>query len=176
MAFAPALIPLIPTILGVGSAAVAGVSSLEGGNYQAAVARNNALIAERDAAAASEASQKEAARSDKEYAALIGEELAAQGASGLDVLGRTQVMTREAQARTGAAQAVDIRNQGTNQSRKFLQDAADYRAAGAQARTQGIIGAVGAGLSAAGAISNGFGGTKSLVTRGRKTPWNRGSG
>lgn len=171
MAFAAPLIPLLPTILGAGSAAVAGISSLQNGNYQAAVARNNAMIAERNAASASEASQKEAARSDKEYAALLGEETAAQGASGLDLLGRTQVMTREAQARVGADQAVDIRDRGLNESRKFLQDAADFRAAGKQAKTQGIIGAVGAGLQAGQAIADHFGSTKSLVTRGRKMPW-----
>lgn len=171
MAFAAPLIPLLPTIIGVGSAVATGVSSIENGNYQAAVARNNALIAERNAAAASEASQLEAARSDKEYAALSGEELATQAASGLDVLGRSQVATREAQGRVGSEQAVDIRNRGTNEARKFLQDAADYRAAGSQAKTQGILGAVGAGLQAGSIIADKFGGTKSLVTRGRKMPW-----
>jgi hypothetical protein len=171
MAFAAPLIPLLPTIMTVGSAAVTGATSLAGGNYQAAVARNNALIAEHNSAAASEASQMEAARSDKEYAALLGEETSAQAASGFDILGRTQVATREAQARVGDMQAVDIRNRGTNEARKFLQDAADYRAAGKQARMQGILGAVGAGLQAGQTIADHFGGTKSLVTRGRKMPW-----
>lgn len=176
MAFAAPLLPLLPTIIGASSAALSGISSLQNGNYQAAVVRNNAAIAERNAEAASEASQMEAARSDKEYAALGGEELAAQAASGLDVLGRTQVMTREAQTRVGQQQAVDIRNRGTNESRKFLQDAADYRAAGSQAKTQGIIGAIGAGLKVAGTISNQFDGSKSLVTRGRSMPWSRKGG
>jgi hypothetical protein len=41
---------------------------------------------------------------------------------------------------------------------------------------QGILGAVGAGLQAGQTIADHFGGTKSLVTRGRKMPWNRKGG
>lgn len=137
----------LATALTVGSAALTGVSALQQGYYQAAIAKNNAKIAEANAAAASEAGQREAMRSDREYAALRGEQAAAAAASGLDILGRTQLQTRSMTLRVGREQATDIRGRAQNEARQSLQEAANFRAEGRQAKTQGIVTAVGSALS-----------------------------
>lgn len=149
MAFAPALIPLIPTLLTAGGAAVSAISSIQGGNYQAAVARNNARIAEENAARASEAAQRTAQRSDQDYAALLAEQLAAQGASGFDILGRSQLSARELTKRTGRLAAMDITAEGAAEARRAQQEAANFRSEGKQARLQGYIGGAGALLKGA---------------------------
>lgn len=164
MAFAAPLIPLIPTILGAGSAIAEGVGSIQNGYYQAAVMKNNAAIAEYNAASTSEASQREAGRSDREYAAQLGSQLAAQGASGLDILGRTQVATRNVTRRVRSEAAGDIRMQGTNEARGMMQDAANFRGQGRQAKTQGLIGGIGSFVKAGALVSDRFGGTGSLAT------------
>lgn len=165
MAFAAPLLPLLPTLLTAGSAAIGAVSAISNGNYQAAVLRNNAIIAERNAAKISEASQKEALRSDQDYRALLGEQLAAQGASGLDILGRSQIGARRLTTRTGRLAAKDIRDEGETGARNRLQEAADMRSEARQAKLQGYLTAAGTVVGAAGDI---FGPTGTLTSRGKR--------
>lgn len=139
MAFLPALAPLLPTLLTAGAAGVSAITSIQNGNYQAAVARNNARLAEENAARESEAAQREAQRSDQDYRALLGEQLAAQGASGLDILGRSQVAARTLTERTGRRAAMDITTEGEAAARRSLQESANFRAEGRQARLQGYL-------------------------------------
>lgn len=139
MAFAAPLIPLLPTILTAGTAVAGAVSAVQGGNYQAAVARNNARIAEENAARQSEAAQRTAQRSDQDYRALLGEQLAAQGASGFDILGRSQANARALTKRTGRHAAMDIIDEGEASARRSLQESANFRAEGRQAKLQGYL-------------------------------------
>ena len=167
-AFAAANAGTIATVLGVASAAVTGVSAIQQGNYQAAVAKNNALIAEQNAASASEAAQLEQLRSDREHAALLGEQLAAQGSSGLDVTSRSFGRSRMLTRRVRGEAARDIRTQGQFAAMGSLQDAANFRAQGVAARRQGMATAIGAGLSAGSDIVR----QGSLVRRsGGRRPW-----
>lgn len=125
------------------SAGLGALSSIQQGRYQAAVGRNNARIAEENAARASEAAQREGMRSDQDYRALLGEQLAAQGASGFDILGRSQVAARRLTEKTGRMAAADIRAEGTSDARRSLQEAANFRAEARQASRQGYISAAG---------------------------------
>jgi len=180
MAFVAPLLPAIGSFLGSAEGIIAGIGTLftgftavQQGNYQAAVAKNNAAVAESNAASESEASQRQAMRSDQEYAAALGEQLAAQGASGFDVLGRTQMATRGRTAETGRETALDIRTQGTNTARRFMQDAANFRSEADAAKKQGWTTAIGAGLDYAQQGSKSESVSDSLVTRKkRKMPWN----
>lgn len=169
MAFIPPLIPIIGSFLATsgGAAAMTGLtagigalSSIQAGNYQAAVGRNNARIAEENAARIAEAAQGEAQRSDQDYRALLGEQLAAQGASGFDVLGRSQVAARRLTMKTGRAAAKDIIDEGHSGARRSLQEAANLRAEAKQAKLQGYF-------SAAGQIAQGASQVGTLV-RGRR--------
>lgn len=170
MAFiAPLAAAAIPALTSTGGmAALTGlttgvgmVSSLQQGNYQAAVSRNNARIAAENAARISEASQRESLRSDQDYRALLGEQLAAQGASGLDLLGRSAVDARRLTMRTGRLAAKDISEEGTGRSRQMLQEAANFRSEGKQAKTQGYISAAGQFLQGASSFGN-------TLVRGRR--------
>lgn len=128
-------------LTGVG-AGVAGLSAIESGNYQAAVAKNNAAIATENAGRASEAAQRQLMRSDQDYRALLGEQLAAQGASGFDILGRSQSEARALTERTGRLAAMDITQQGDTAARQSLQEAANFRGQGKQAQLQGYVSGV----------------------------------
>lgn len=163
--------------LTLGTAAFTGYTAIQQGKYQAAVARNNAKYAEQNANLTSEASQREQMRSDQDYRSALGEMEAAQSASGLDILGRTQLRSRNTTRRSGRQAALDIRQEGTAGARRFLQDAANFKAEGRAAKAQGYTTAIGAGLGAAKDISSQFGWTDSLVSsrRGGRRPWNQSS-
>lgn len=126
------------------TAAITAGTAISNGNYQAAVARNNAQIAAENAARMSEASQIEAQRSDIDYRTLLAEQLAAQGASGFDILGRSQLTARKLTQRTGRRAAADIIDEGTAGARRGLQEAANFKGEARQARTQGYMSGVGA--------------------------------
>lgn len=151
-AFAAANAGTISTVLGVASAGISGISAIQQGNYQAAVARNNAIIAEQNAARASTAAQVEQSRSDKEYAAMAAAQLASQAASGLDIGSRSLSQGRQLTRRTGRRAAFDIYNRGTTDSRNFLQDAANFRSEGTAAQRQGYMSAIGSTLSASASL------------------------
>jgi hypothetical protein len=118
MAFAPAMM--------IAGTAIQGISAFTQGMYQSAVAKNNAKIAEENAQRNSYASQIEQMRSDREYDAQEGALLAAQSASGLDVLGHSQVMSRANLARVRGEQAHDIRMQSYYDVRNFQQEQANF--------------------------------------------------
>lgn len=148
MAFIPPLIAAAVPILTstAGAAALTGLgagltalTSVQQGNYQAAVAKNNARIATENAARTSEASQREAMRSDQDYRALLGEQLAAQGVSGFDILGRSQTEARQLTERTGRRASTDITQEGAAGARRSLQEAANFRGEGHQAKLQGYL-------------------------------------
>lgn len=165
-AWAAANAGTISTALSAASATVSGVSAIQQGNYRAAVAKNNALIAEQNAVRASTAAQLEQGRSDREYAAALASQVAQAGASGLDSNSASFVRGRQLTRRTGRQAAVDIFNRGTTDARNLMQEAANFRGEASAARTQGYMNAVGAGLSAGAGIMH----NKSLLSRngGRK--------
>lgn len=167
MAFVAPLIPVAASFLASSGGAAAmtsltagigALTSVQQGNYQAAVGRNNARIAEENAARIAEAAQGEAMRSDQDYRALLGEQLAAQGASGFDILGRSQAAARELTARIGRLAAKDIMAEGRSGARRSLQEAANLRGEARQAKLQGYVSAAGQlmqGASQAGTLIRG---------------------
>lgn len=163
----------LPVALAAGAALFGGISAYQQGRYQSEVAKNNAQVATRNAELQSEASQIEGMRSDQDYAAALGETLAAQGASGFDILGRSQLASRAVTQRAGRAAAGDIRAQGTAQARGSLQDAANFRAEGRAAKMQGTTALIGSVLEAGSSVAKGTGLTKSLVSSGgrKRRPW-----
>jgi hypothetical protein len=158
MAFAAPLLAAVPAFLGsttglaalgLASGGIAAASAISNGNYQAAVAKNNARIMEQNAARLSEASQVEAQRSDRDYRALLAEQAAQQGVSGFDILGRSFQRAQLTTRQTGRRAASDIRLEGEAAAQGKLQEAANERAAGRQARIQGYTSAAGSLLGAA---------------------------
>jgi hypothetical protein len=161
----------ISTALAAAATAVTVASSVQQGHYQAAVAKNNALIAEQNAAKASEAAQQEAQRRGMESGALLAQQLAMQAASGIDVGSKSFLQTRQLTQRVGAQEQKDIAGQGSSAARRLLQDAANYRSEASAASKQGTINAIGAGLQFGSDIFN----KGSLASRKTtKMPWDTG--
>ena len=140
----------IGTALSVGGALMGGLSAMQQANSQAKVAENNAQIAADNAARETTATQERIVQSDNELKALMGEQLATQSASGLSVSGRSQMLTRKKTHEIGRQDALNINEQGTQTSRNFLQQSADFKneasqakSAGKNAMLQGVIGAAG---------------------------------
>lgn len=138
MAFAAPLLPFLGTFLTAGSAALTGISAYGQSKYQANVAKNNAKIAEENAARAADATQKEQLRSDREFRVQLGEQLAIQSASGLDILGLSQMKTRANLRRVRGEAASDIRQKGATDVANLFQEAANYKSEASAAKQQGL--------------------------------------
>jgi len=169
--------------LAIAGGLVSAFSSIQQGNYQAAVARNNAIIARQNAAETSQSSQEQAKREDEQNAVLLAEQIAAQGASGLDIASRSFSEGRALTEASGRLEALDITRKGTSAARQLLQDAANYRAAGKQAKLQGYLNAAGTLLNTASDAAGGkFGnlgsaasGVKASLIGGKRKsyPWDK---
>lgn len=129
------------TALSIGGTVLAGVGQMQSASLQSQIARNNQRAAMANAEAASIAAQQKQVRSDYEYAALLGQQEAAQGASGLDILGATQLRTRALTGRTRSVAAQDIRRAGEVEAGGFLGDAQNYGIGARNASLQGLISA-----------------------------------
>ena len=136
MAFAAPLLPF----MAIAGTAVEGASSFMQSRYQGQVAKNNAKIAEANANRASYASQIEQMRSDREYLSANSSVMATQAASGLDVLGGSQRMTRANLARIRGEAASDIRMEGLYDVGNLMQEQANFLGESRAARTQGWMG------------------------------------
>ena len=160
-----------PLLLVAGSAFQA-FSGYQQAQYQSQVAKNNRQIAELNAARASEAAQREQMRSDQEYAGMLGEQEAIQSASGLDVLGRSQLAVRNQTRKARGLAAQDIRRQGDQQVAGYFQEAANFAAEASAAKAQGVASLVKGALDIGGAAAGGkLKGFSSLLSKKKKTPW-----
>jgi hypothetical protein len=143
----------LPLALSVASSAIAGVSQFQQSQYQSAVAKNNARIAEENADRASYASQMEQMRSDRELRAEQGTLLASQAASGFDILGRSQIMSRHNLERVRGEQALDIRQQGLYDVRNFQQQQANFMGEARAQKTAAWMGAAATAFDIGGTIA-----------------------
>lgn len=149
------------TALQVGGAVVSGITAVQAGNYQAAVARNNAIVAEENAARASEAAQRNQQQSDLELAAFVGQQEALQSASGLNSQGRSQVLTRRRTRNIGRQDALNIIEGGQAEVRNFQQQAANFRGEAREARRSGWMNALSAGIGGMQSLVGGSSPTRS---------------
>ena len=152
----------LPLALTVASTAINGYSQFQQSMYQSAVAKNNAKIASQDADRASYAAQINQMRSDREYAQQESAQLASQSASGLDVLGRSQVMSRAAFANVRDQEAQDIRDKGLFDVRNFQQEQANYLGEARAQKTQAWMGLVSTAFDIGGAVAKSPQGKKAI--------------
>jgi cell division protein FtsB len=145
----------LPMALQIGGAIFSGVSAMGQANYKAKVAERNAQIAERNAHLAAQQAQVDSLRQDREMASLEGSQLATQGASGLDVLGASQLATRATTRRARNEGALDIRRQGEAQSATAFNQQAGYLGDAGAARSAGKSAMIGSIFEAAGAAVDG---------------------
>lgn len=160
-----AFLPVAAAVLGAAGTLFSGVSAYQQGRYQSQVAKNNAKIAEQNAARANTAAQIEQQRSDREYGAQEAQALAAQSASGLDVLGRSQFLSRENIHRVRGEAAKDIRLEGDANVRSLLQDAANFRGEASAAKLEGTSKLIGSAFSAGSSLLGSARSTKKVTRR-----------
>jgi mannitol-specific phosphotransferase system IIBC component len=139
--------------LAIAGTVLQGLSQFQQQNYQANVAKNNAKIAGKNADRAGYASQINQMRSDREYAQEGATVLASQAASGLDVLGASQVSSRINITRVSKEQAGDIRQQGLFDVQKFQQEQANFLGEKRAARTAAWMGVASSAFDIAGTLA-----------------------
>lgn len=179
MAFAPAAFAALPTILGVISTgvAIAGVvastsAATQRANFEAQVAERNRAVMEDNATRAQYNAQVQQAESDRIARGLIGEQIAAQSASGLKLGGRSQMLTRKSAKELARLDALNIRQAGDVEAHNYRIGAEDAALAAGFARqtasnalTEGFL--TGAGVLVGGAAdflkTSKFGQTGSLI-------------
>lgn len=156
------------TALQVGAGVVSTLGAVGAANYQAQVAKNNAQIAEQNAAQASQQSQQEQLESDQQVAALIGEQEAIQGASGLSIGGASQLRTRRTAQRLGRQDAQRIRDAGVVNIQSFQQQAENFRGEARVQRSNAIGSALGGVFGTLGSVQKSLvGGAKSTRNANR---------
>lgn len=152
----------LPAALAIGGSLFSGVSALGQANYQSQVARRNAVIAGQNANLSAQQQQVQSQRQDREMAALEGQQMAAQSASGLDVLGASQLATRATTRRARNEGALDIARQGEARTASYFNQQAGYLGEANAYKSKGISEMIGSVFdAAAGGINNGVG--KSLI-------------
>lgn len=139
----------IGTIASIGSGVVGAVSSIQGGNAAAAAASATAQQQERAAIQAMEASEREAMLTQRRAAQMRGENRVALAAQGVNVNSVEALELLENFDTQVEEDLFAIRENGVRAANSYGQDAANSRAQGASAKSQGRWGAGSSLLSTA---------------------------
>lgn len=161
----------VGAIVGVVSAVAGGFMQMQQAEYQAEIAKMNEKIAKENARRAIDRSQVEQEENDRQTRVMLGEQEAAQAASGLTLTGRTQVRTRKAARQLGRLDALNIRQAGELEAYNYKVDAANFAAAAEAKKMEaqhsllgGFLGAAGSLIGAADSL-----GSRSSYTQGGYT-------
>ena len=148
-------------VMGAAGASASADASARSYEYKAGVARNNAIIAERNALAATEAGGAQAQTNDMKTRALMGQQLAEQGANGLEVGSGTNVAVRQSAEDIGHLDTLTILNNAAKNTAGFKAQGMNFEAEGkfadasaSNARTAGEYSVATSLLGAAGSFSD----------------------
>lgn len=150
-----------------GQAVLGAASAITEGAYQAAVARNNARLAEANADRESYAGQTEAMRLSQENAGRLAEMTAQQAGSGLAVSSSSFEKMRALEMRIGATEVRDTARVGGERAQASLQQAANFRGEARAAKRNAVFGALGSFMGGAGQIAGSGGAKSSLIDRSK---------
>jgi hypothetical protein len=157
---------IAPVLSAVGSI-FTGIMGFASSNYQAAVADMNEKIAKSNAARAIERTQVEQQEQDSAALALLGQQEAAQGASGLTLTGGSAQRTRRTARILARKDALNIRQAGEIEKYNYLTDAANFNAQGQAAKLAGTGSLISGFFQAAPSL---IGGSTSVYNPYRFTP------
>lgn len=131
-------VPLLiaSTAVGVVGGIVQTSAAINASNYQASVAQRQAEISQDNAVRAEQAAQVEQQQQDEQTKAALGSILATQGASGLSVSGKSQLLTRKTAATLGRQDALNVRQAGDLAAYNYKQQSLDSSAAAEFAHQQ----------------------------------------
>lgn len=159
MAFLPAIAPalgVISSLIGAAGAVYSGIAAKNAADYQSAVARQNANIAEENARRVVERSQIKQQDQDMQSMAELGTQEAIQAASGLSITGGSQMLSRKAAAELGRRDALNVRQDGELESYNFKTQAVNQRAEAQLAKMKGQSSLIGGYLQGAGGLLSGL--------------------
>lgn len=148
--------------LGAVGSIVSGLAGFGAASYQAKVAKMNQDIANENAVKAMDQGAKNAMEQDIQTRAMLGEQLAAQSASGLSVGGRSQMLTRKAAQELGRRDRLNVIEDARSTAYNFRTDAANARAQGKMSMFEGVNSLIGGFINAGGSLIG-----KSTSTRKR---------
>lgn len=155
----------ISTGLSVGGSILGGIAGNRAANYQAAVANNNAQIMKLNEDSSLEAGQNAESQQRLKTGALIKEQKAVQGASGVDVAVGTPFDVRAGAAAQGELDAQTIRYNAARQAYGYGVEAQNYKdeaKADKATAKQALIGGI------LGGASSFFGGASSMAGNAAK--------
>lgn len=152
----PMMVQMAPAVLGAAGSLYGGMSAMSQANYQAEVAKNNAKIAELNAARATVRGGIEAQLKDNEFAALIGEQTSQQAASGVAVSGRSALRARNASRIMAAGDRQSITENAALENYNYRVEATNLKAESKSLKAQGKSAMIGGILGAAGSLAGGY--------------------
>lgn len=164
MAFIPAAIAAIGTavssagvgsLLSAGGTILGGISALAAGNYQKQVADMNADIAKQNAARAEDRGQIVQQETDNRTAAFLGQQEAAQSASGISLGSRSAIATRKTARELGRLDSLNVRQGADIEAYNYKVDAANQQAQGQMAQQSGVGTLIGSFFKAGGSLVGG---------------------
>lgn len=144
----------LPAILGAASSAITGIASFMSAQSNAAIMEMNAQVADENSRRAIERAQVSQQDQDIQTRFLLGEQAAAQAASGIDVGTGSSKFARVSARQLGRLDALKVRQSGELESYNFKVDAASGRAQAQAERTGGALGLLGSFLETGGAITS----------------------
>lgn len=155
-------ISLASTIIGGGFSLMGSMqqasASQAAANYQSQVARNNQIIAEQNASYARQVGQVETETQGMKTAAVVGSQIAAQGASGIDPTTGSPADVVKGTRELGKLDAMNVMRNAELRARGFDIEATNQGASAdlikSQAKQAGIAGMYSAGSSILGGASN----------------------
>lgn len=163
-----AIASAIGAVVGAIGSILSAVAQAQAAQYQAKIADMNADVSRENAVRAIAASQVDQQEQDTASKALIGEQLATQGASGLDLGGKSQILTRKSASTLARKDALMVRYGGEMDKYNYLVEAENQKASGnlyrMQASSSLLAGFLGATQSLLGAASSISPGTRTKIT------------
>lgn len=160
-----AIAPVLGIALSVAGSVLGAVQAKNMADYQAELAERNAKISEENAARTITRSQVEAQDQDMMNLAFLGEQEAAQSASGLG--GRSQFLARKSGQELGRRDVLNVRQAGEIEAYNYRVEAMGQRANAEMARAEGRNAMLSGFLGATKSI---IGGASSFRNPGRFNP------
>lgn len=150
-----ASLPIVAAGITAASSVFAGFTQYKAGQYQAAIADMNTKIAKDNAARARHTAQVEQQDQDMVARAMLGEQLAEQGASGFTLGSGSFRTARKSAKELARKDALNIRTAGEIEAHNYLTQAANFGMQAQGARSAGFNALLGGFLEGAGSLASG---------------------
>lgn len=150
-----AALPIAAVGITAASSVFAGFTAFRAGQYQSAIAGMNEKIAKDNATRAKHTAQVQQQDQDMVARAMLGEQLAEQGASGFTVGSASFRNARKSAKELARKDALNIRQAGEMEANNYLTQAANFNLQGQGMRSSAWGSLLGGFLEGAGSLASG---------------------